>query len=334
MSELRRDPILRRWVIMAPERAAELVPRRGEPPAPRRDTAGPCPFCPGSEALNPAEIAVVRDGQAWAVRVTPDKEPLLRIEGELGRRAAGMFDLMNAIGAHELVTDVPAHTVAWADFPVPQMIRLLEVYRDRTRDLRRDPRFRFVLVLKNHGAIWSRYGHSHSHVVATPFTPKRIEEEIAGAREYHRMRERCVFCDQITEELRAEARVVARNADFVTFAPFASEHPYETWVVPLEHAADFGTLSDNALGSLAEFLVDALARLHRATGLDLARDANFVMSFRNVGGMGGRAIRSVRRVTHVCRECGEHSVIAKTTPWPDRWTCPWCGRENPLGGPR
>ena len=264
MSELRRDPVLRCWVIMAPERAAELVPRRAEPAAPRRDTAGPCPFCPGSEALNPAEIAVVRDGQAWAVRVTPDKKPLLRIEGELGRRAAGMFDLMNAIGAHELVTDVPAHTLTWADFPVPQMIRLLEVYRDRTRDLRRDPRFRFVLVLKNHGAIWSRYGHSHSHVVATPFTPKRIEEEIAGAREYHRMRERCVFCDQITEELRAEARVVARNADFVTFAPFASEHPYQTWVVPLEHAADFGTLSDNALGSLAELLVDALARLRAA----------------------------------------------------------------------
>src|SRR5437667_7537231 len=121
MSELRRDPILRRWVIMAPERAAELVPRRGEPPAPGRDVAGPCPFCPGSEALNPGEIAVVRDGQAWAVRVTPDKKPLLRIEGELGRRAAGMFALMNAIGAHELVTDVPAHTLTWADFPVPQM---------------------------------------------------------------------------------------------------------------------------------------------------------------------------------------------------------------------
>ena len=43
------------------------------------------------------------------------------------------------------------------------------------------------------------------------------------------MRERCVFCDQITEEVHAGARVVARNAALVTFAPFASEHPYETW---------------------------------------------------------------------------------------------------------
>ena len=264
MSELRRDPILRRWVIIAPERAADVLPRRGEPPAASGEAAGPCPFCPGSEALNPDEITVVRDGTAWVVRVTPDKKPLLHIEGDLNRRAAGMFDLMNAIGAHELVADVPDHTLAWADFPVPQMVHLLEVYRDRTRDLRRDPRFRFVLVLKNHGAVWSRYGHSHSHVVATPFTPKRLEEEIAGAREYYRMRERCVFCDQITEEVRSGQRVVARNTDFVTFAPFASEHPYETWVAPLEHAADFGALSDGALSSLAEQLVGALARLRVA----------------------------------------------------------------------
>ena len=98
MSELRRDPILRRWVIMAPERAGDVVPRRGEPPAASGDAAEPCPFCPGHEALNPDEITVVRDGSGWLVRVTPDKKPLLRIEGELSRRAAGMFDLMNAIG--------------------------------------------------------------------------------------------------------------------------------------------------------------------------------------------------------------------------------------------
>src|SRR5437667_391928 len=182
MSELRRDPILRRWVIMAPERGADTLARRGEPPADAGEARGPCPFCPGSESLNPDEIAVVRDGTGWAVRVTPDKKPLLHIEGDLGRRAAGMFDLMNAIGAHELVTDVPAHTLTWADFPLPQMTRLLELYRARTRDLRRDTRFRFVVVLKNHGATWSRYGHSHSHVVATPFPPKRLEEEDEGAR--------------------------------------------------------------------------------------------------------------------------------------------------------
>jgi hypothetical protein len=88
----------------------------------------------------------------------------------------------------------------------------------------------------------------------------------------------------------------------------------------------------------------ALAALHRATGLDLARDANFVLAFRKVGGrevggseVGGRGVRRMpreRRVTHVCRECGEHAVLTPPSPWPRTWTCPWCGRPNPLGRPR
>ena len=263
MSELRRDPILRRWVIMAPERRSELIARR---PAVPDAPPGPCPFCPGNEAMNPKEIAVARDGDRWLVRVTPDKQPLLRIEGDLGRRGVGMFDMMNPIGAHELVTDTPEHTSTWADFSVDHMVRLLEVYRGRITDLRRDRRFRHVVVLKNHGAAWSQYGHAHSHVIATPFAPKRVEEELAGAREYHRMRERCAFCDQLTEELRSGTRIVARNPEFVSFTPFASEYPYEMWIMPVRHGADFSALSDAALLSLAQLLTDALARLRDVLG--------------------------------------------------------------------
>jgi UDPglucose--hexose-1-phosphate uridylyltransferase len=261
VSELRRDPILRRWVIMAPERGAGLVPRRAEPPP--ADRSAPCPFCPGSEHLNPQEIAVAPAGKSWTVRVTPDKHPLLRIEGDPGRRGVGMFDMMNAIGAHELVTDTRAHEQTWADFSGAHMAELLAMYRARSLDLRRDPRFRHVFILKNHGAVWSRYQHAHSHVIATPFTPKRLEEELAGAREYFQMKERCVFCDQLTEEIRAGTRLVARNDAFVAFSPFASEYPYETWIAPLRHASAFDTLSEAALRPLAELLVDVLARLRR-----------------------------------------------------------------------
>jgi UDPglucose--hexose-1-phosphate uridylyltransferase len=261
MSELRRDPILRRWVIVAPERGADLVARRPGPPP---DERGPCPFCPGNEAMNPEEIAADRDGGRWWVRVTPDKHPLLHIEGDLERRGVGMFDLMNAIGAHELVSDTPEHTRAWADFSPEEMARLLAMYQSRLADLRRDRRFRHVVVLKNHGAVWSRFRHAHSHVMATPFTPKRVEEKLAGAREYHRMRERCAFCDLLAEELRLGLRVVARNERFAAFAPFASAHPYEMWLLPLQHAADFASGAGPGGLPLATLLVDALARLRAA----------------------------------------------------------------------
>jgi UDPglucose--hexose-1-phosphate uridylyltransferase len=251
-------------VILAPERAGDLVPRRAEPAPP--PPAGPCPFCPGNEHVNPGQIDAVSGPGGWTVRVTPDKRPLLHIEGDLDRRGVGMFDVMNAIGAHELVTDTREHEHTWADFTLAQMARLIGVYRGRIADLRRDGRFRHVVVLKNHGAVWSRYRHAHSHVMATPFTPKRLEEELAGAREYHRMRERCVFCDQLADELNVGSRLVRRNDHFVCFAPFASEYPFATWIAPWEHAADFGALDDAAVLPLAELLVDALARLRAALG--------------------------------------------------------------------
>ena len=203
----------------------------------------------------------VEDGGRWVIRVTPDRHPLLRIEGGLDRRGMGMFDCMNAVGAHELVVDTPDHSRGWTDFTPEHLARLLRTYRDRIHDLRRDTRFQYVLVLMNRGAAWSRFSHAHSHIVATPFTPKRIEEELAGAQEYHQRKERCAFCDTLAEETHLRTRLVVERPGIVAFAPYASQHPYETWVLPTTHAADFDAASDHVLEELAHVLRDLLGRL-------------------------------------------------------------------------
>jgi UDPglucose--hexose-1-phosphate uridylyltransferase len=249
-------------VIVAPDRTGDLVPRRSNP-GDGVDRA-PCPFCPGEEATNPVEIAHVPDDPGWSIRVTPDRHPLLRIEGGLDQRAVGMFDCMNAVGAHELVVDTADHARSWVDFDPEHLARLLGVYRDRIRDLRCDSRFRSVLVLMNRGAAWSRYPHAHSHIVATPFTPKRVEEELAGAEAYFRRKERCAFCDMIAEEQHLRTRVIAERPGVVAFAPYASQHPYETWVLPTLHAADFDSVTDALLEGLAAIIIDVLGGLRRA----------------------------------------------------------------------
>ncbi len=98
--------------------------------------------------------------------------------------------------------------------------------------------------------------------------------------------------------------------------------------------AGFSWINDPRTKRLQGPFTNALAWLHRATGIDLARDANFVATFRKVGGRGARRVPRLRRVTHVCRDCGEHSVLDPPVPTPRRWTCPWCGKSNPLGRPR
>ncbi len=98
--------------------------------------------------------------------------------------------------------------------------------------------------------------------------------------------------------------------------------------------AGFSWMNDPRTKKLQGPFTDALAWLHRATGLDLAKDANLVITFRRTGAQDARAVPRERRVTHVCRECGEHAVLAPPAPLPATWECPWCEKPNPLGRPR
>jgi len=98
--------------------------------------------------------------------------------------------------------------------------------------------------------------------------------------------------------------------------------------------AGFSWMNDPRTKRLQGPFTVALAALHRATGIDLAADANFVLALRKTDARGRRPLPPARRVTHVCRECGEHAVLDPPAPWPRTWTCPWCGKPNPLGRPR
>ena len=100
--------------------------------------------------------------------------------------------------------------------------------------------------------------------------------------------------------------------------------------------AGFSWMNDARTKPLQGPFTDALAWLHRVTGIDLAADANFVLAFRKDAGVASstQAAAVERRVTNVCRECGELSVCTPPSPAPSRWICPWCGRGNPFGRAR
>jgi len=270
MHELRKDPVTGRWVIIASERAGrptDFVRER------MLSSGGSCPFCYGSEDKTPPEVLAYRasnapaDSPGWRVRVVPNKYPALRIEGSLGRRAAGMYDLMNAIGAHEVVIESPDHLAQMADLGAAQIAEVLWAYRERFLDLQRDSRFRYILIFKNQGPeAGATLEHTHTQIIATPVVPKRVNEELDGARAHYEQRERCIFCDLVAQELESGVRVVGQNAAFVAIAPFAARFPFETWILPLRHSATFETVSAADVHALAELLRQTLRRLRGALG--------------------------------------------------------------------
>jgi UDPglucose--hexose-1-phosphate uridylyltransferase len=264
MPELRKDPVVGRWVIIATERSQRPSDFQRQP-EPKR--GGVCPFCPGNEAQTPSEVLAYRtvgsgpNAPGWTVRVVPNKYPALRIEGALSPCADGVYERMNGIGAHEVIIETPDHQASLATLPLRHVEDVLWAFRDRTLDLQKDERFRSIQIFKNHGAAaGASLEHPHSQLIALPVVPKRVREELAGSAQYFRHHQRCIFCAIIEQELRAERRVVSENAECVALAPFASRFPFEVCILPKVHAAAFERAPHQVYRALAAILQEVLQR--------------------------------------------------------------------------
>ena len=265
MPELRKDPVIGRWIIISKERRK----RPTDFPVEIFEGAGGfCPLCPGNESFTPKEVLTIpsnaaeNGGSNWQVRVVPNKYPALVIEGDLTKEGIGLYDQMNGIGAHEVIIETPHHDEKFADFSVEDMTKVFLAYKERILDLEKDPRFKYVMVFKNHGrAAGASLEHSHSQLIALPILPRMLVSELDGAKSHYDYKERCVFCDIIRQEIKNKERVVCQNDSYITITPFAPRTPFEMWILPKKHASRFSLMEDSALYELADIFSESLQRL-------------------------------------------------------------------------
>lgn len=257
--ELRKDPITRSWVITGDD-----VPE----PAPRADA--PCRFC--ADATSPLQVIATRseiDGRPWTARSVVHPAPLYRIEGEPSRRGDGIYDRMRSIGAHEVLVENPKHDRhLWtaSDAEVEQFLRLAA---QRIKDLKGDPRIKYISIFKNHGVnAGQEFDHPTAQLTATTFVPRRVLYELRAGREYFQQKERCVFCDIIGQEEKQGLRVVELRGDFVALCPYAPRVPYETWILPRTHEASFertGMAKGTGIREMGVLLRRTLQRIRTLT---------------------------------------------------------------------
>jgi len=268
MPELRKDPVLGRWVIISTERGKRPTDFN---PEPKGRKAKLCPFCPTNESSTPPEVYAVRhngsgaNSPGWTLRVIPNKFPALRIEGDLNREGEGIFDKMNGIGAHEVLVETPKHELDLVDLAPEDIKNVIIGYRERIVDLKKDPRFKYIMIFKNQGeAAGASLEHSHSQLIATPIVPKRVLEEIDGATQYYGYKERCIYCDIVKQEIHQNVRVIAQSEHFLSITPFASRFPFEAWILPKKHSPLFENITDDCAMSLGLILKEILTRQSRA----------------------------------------------------------------------
>jgi UDPglucose--hexose-1-phosphate uridylyltransferase len=259
--ELRKDPATGKWVLVRPR-----VRDNGD------SDQGVCPFCPGNEHLTPPEIAAYRPSTGephragWDVRVVPERDPYFVIEEDMVREGIGMFDRISTRGASEIVVESPDHGMTLESADEAQIERVLWMYRDRVKDLKRDLQIRNVVVTRRHRKPGSRIRHPYSRILAAPIVFDDLRTELTQAREYFAYKRRCVFCDTIREEAATGDRLIQLTPHFAAFVPYAARVPFELRVLPRRHASAFEEIAPDEVADLARLLKSLCGLLVKGIG--------------------------------------------------------------------
>jgi len=267
MAELRRDALFDRWIITGSAKGdslEELIPTY------KKVGFAKCPFCEGKEKETLAEIYALRKENSlpnkpgWQVRVIPNRTQIFTPQGELQKRGEGsIYDIENAIGAHEIVIVSPKHITNFSQLVNEEIVQVIKVYHRRLEELAKNNLFRYALIFHNQGAGPVSVEHAHSQIVALPFVPKTIREEINGAEKYYNFKMRCIFCDMVEQEIETNKRVVLENEDYLAFTPFASRFPFEVWILPKKHSCCFQESEEETFFNLGVALKNVLQNIEK-----------------------------------------------------------------------
>lgn len=279
-SEFRQNEATGQWVIIAPGRGKrphdfrQHRERGGRLPA----WDAECPFCPGNERMLPPLITEVpAPGRArWQTRVAPNKFPALTPDKRGERSARGIYLTAPGVGRHEVIIESPDHNTDIPQLPLEEVGLIVETYHRRYLDLTNQDPDMSVIIFRNHGErAGTSLVHPHSQLVATGIVSPKMRLEESEAQRYFDQWGRCVYCDMVTFEEGDRRRVVLETDSFLAFIPFAAEVPFEVWVLPKRHQADFGQISDGEKSDLAPTLQEILARLSGKLG---DPDYNYVIN--------------------------------------------------------
>jgi len=260
-----------------------MAPRRAVRPQDTQESVRPeppahderCPFCPGNEDQTPPELLREPEGPDWRVRVVPNLYPALGDDGPPTRTGPALFREMPGVGSHEVVIETPRHDVRMDEMSTDEGVQAITAWRARYRLLLERPDIRAAVVFKNFGrSAGASLTHPHSQIVASPVFLPRLLRRLDAATRYADENGSCVYDDVVAAERGAGHRMVDEKGRFVAFSPFASQSPYETWIVPTVHGSSLGRLHDDDLPALADILIRVLGAIRKVCG---DPDLNFVV---------------------------------------------------------
>ena len=252
-SEIRKDYIQNKYVIIAPQRGKRPhdLERPQRQSLPKKD----CVFCPGVvDKNNKILLTVEKTAEAkepWAIKVLTNKFPSVSIDNP------------KAYGQQEVVVETPNHQKELEELSDQRIVAILQAYAERTKAISKDKKIEYILTFKNNGgAAGASLQHAHSQIFATAFLPPNLKDKSKKVHDYKIRTGRCIYCDVIKKELKGP-RLIARDRHVVAFCPYASRHNYEVWLMPRRHLDNIMLLSAAERLSFAKLLKKILKKINQ-----------------------------------------------------------------------
>lgn len=237
MSELRWNPLLRTWTMVASN-------RKHRPTMPKDW----CPFCPGEGKKVPEHFTVyAHDNDFPALTTSPDIPYA---------DSTGFYTSAENYGKCEVILYSPEHTAKFYELSIDHIDELLALISERCDALAADERIKYVYPFENKGeAVGVTMPHPHGQLYGYPFVPQKLEVELASAKAYHADHDgHCLFCDMNHAELTAKERIVAENDSFLGYIPFFTDYPYGVFIVSKRHMGYLSECTAKERRDLAEML--------------------------------------------------------------------------------
>ena len=259
IGELRLDPLVNEWVVMAAHRQGRVF-------LPPKEL---CPLCPTKGEL----LTEIPDSN-YEVVVFDNRSPSLRRpEGDwaIPDMVGTETDPGTAAGKCEVICFTDNHGSSFKDL-TPQRVRvLLEAWKDRVGELSKEPYIHHIAPFENRGEeVGVTLSHPHGQIYAYSYLPPRVQKMLAVAQLHFANTGSVLFDDVVARELKDGDRIVAKNAHWVAFVPYAARYPFEIHVAPLHPVADLAELSTEQSDAFPEVALEALRRLDGVFGIEMA----------------------------------------------------------------
>lgn len=248
-SELRFDQTTGQWVIVA----ALRQDRTYKPPPDQ------CPLCPGPTGLTSEVPAPDYD-----VVVFENRFPSLSGSGPALAPAGDGFVSAPGHGRSEVICFSSDHTGSFAGLDAAHARLVIEAWRHRTADLLASPGIEQVFCFENRGEeIGVTLTHPHGQIYGYPYLTPRTAAMLERARDHRKRHDTNLFGDLLAGEIADGSRIVARDALFTAFVPFAARWPVEVHIYPNRFVRNIVELDEEERDGFARMYLDVLRRFDR-----------------------------------------------------------------------